>query len=941
MGKAASDVHLAHRIHLVMTDLLLHLVRRTVAMRIRRRGLSRLATLVLVISGLASAAFATDLPGVLPAALDQPRINAVLRRTPTGNPLTADIGGEQVYNIAAFFDTGASGVLVSHQTYEALGVQKLRHPEPNGPLVEFEDVGVAGSDIFNVSEPLYVSLSPFFEPFESPPLTNYTQTFGPLRAQISPPNPNPLLEGLDVFGMPTMAGKVVVMDPKPADPFNPNLGTMHTFVYDPGTPFNPAAADTNPGIPQVDRHVDLSYGTFERFTQITPPGAPGPTLRHNPFIGPNPVLQLEPNPPPDTTPGVSITFGGQASTGSWLLDTGAAASIISLEQAANLNVRYRPGTEGTSSPRLETFNPLNPAAPGVLIDDQFTLAIGGVGGVTSKAGFFLDSLLVRTLEGNAANDNDPNHLRYLGAPVLVSDIALEDPDTQQSLTLDGIFGMNMLVGTAWFDPVTFQFLGLADGHFNWVTFDEPNGTLGLDLKDVISLPPNEWIRASSGNWGDANNWSHGLAPDSNTVSVLLGPAIVANANVDLQSTNRTVRTLRFNHQSRSYNVTSNGGTLVFESSAGPAAIQFDAANNVSHEIAAPVRFKSDTEFYGLFEDLRLTLSGGQTWDPGRTLTVRSGTLRYNLDNADLVIVDSGNSLVINDGGAVQLAGEKSPLSGTGSVLDVISHVNVINNSGRGLTVVSGNHEMGALSGTGNSAVAGGSSLTAGAIRQSALTLSEAGSRVIIRNNGTGAGVSVLNSLAIAGATDGWTARFDPNNNDAIFKSTAAAKTTDFNRLYNQLRQGFNAGNWMGNGIGSTSAATNAARDTTLALVDNAVLGNTSFSGQPVTADSILLKYTYYGDIDLNGVVDADDLTVFANNFGRVSGATQIDGDIDFNGSVNADDLTVFANNFGKGAGAPLAVANVQAVPEPGTLILAALAGALFVIRSCARQRFHR
>ena len=80
------------------------------------------------------------------------------------------------------------------------------------------------------------------------------------------------------------------------------------------------------------------------------------------------------------------------------------------------------------------------------------------------------------------------------------------------------------------------------------------------------------------------------------------------------------------------------------------------------------------------------------------------------------------------------------------------------------------------------------------------------------------------------------------------------------------------------------------------------MGLTQFSGEPVDANSLLLKYTYYGDIDQNGAVDADDLTVFANNFGRTSGATQVDGDIDFNGTVDADDLTVFANNFNKGVG---------------------------------------
>ena len=100
-----------------------------------------------------------------------------------------------------------------------------------------------------------------------------------------------------------------------------------------------------------------------------------------------------------------------------------------------------------------------------------------------------------------------------------------------------------------------------------------------------------------------------------------------------------------------------------------------------------------------------------------------------------------------------------------------------------------------------------------------------------------------------------------------------------------------------------------------------------FSGQTVNADSILLKYTYYGDIDVNGQVDADDLTVFANNFGRPSGAGQVDGDIDFDNDVDADDLTVFANNFGKGIGSPLAAGAVAAVPEPASLVLAGLAAA--------------
>jgi len=193
-------------------------------------------------------------------------------------------------------------------------------------------------------------------------------------------------------------------------------------------------------------------------------------------------------------------------------------------------------------------------------------------------------------------------------------------------------------------------------------------------------------------------------------------------------------------------------------------------------------------------------------------------------------------------------------------------------------------------------------------------------------------------LTLAGAPDAWTVKLDLTNNDAIVRSSAANKAADFARLYNQIKQGFNAGDWAGNGITSTTAATNANADKGLSVVDNALLGYGDFSGQPVTADSILLKYTYYGDIDMNGQVDADDLTVFASNFGRTSGATQVDGDIDFNGAVNADDLTVFANNFNKGVGNPLAAASVQAVPEPHTIALMAIGLATVIIAVCGNQR---
>jgi hypothetical protein len=224
--------------------------------------------------------------------------------------------------------------------------------------------------------------------------------------------------------------------------------------------------------------------------------------------------------------------------------------------------------------------------------------------------------------------------------------------------------------------------------------------------------------------------------------------------------------------------------------------------------------------------------------------------------------------------------------------------------------------------------AGAGTLTVNNVRAQSLSIN--GGTVAVAPNGTPAGTSALSALSIAGAINRSTAKLDLADNDAVLHPAGANKQVEFMRLYNQVKQGFNMGNWQGLGITSTAAAANTAADTGLTVVDNALLGYNEFSGQPVNADSILLKYTYYGDIDQNGQVDADDLTVFANNFGRAAGATQVDGDIDFNGSVDADDLTVFANNFNKGVGNPLSAGNVQAVPEPATLVLAALGAAVLL-----------
>ena len=166
-------------------------------------------------------------------------------------------------------------------------------------------------------------------------------------------------------------------------------------------------------MPKVDRTVMLSYASFARFTRTEPAGAQAPALADNPFVGPSPVApslarraaaanrpagngtatRARPNAAAGgDIPPVVVTLNGKQSAGSWLLDTGAAASMISTAQAKQLGVTYAEGTEGTDAPKLD----------GAPHNEQFTFTVGGVGGQKKMAGFFLDTLTLPTREGDPA-----------------------------------------------------------------------------------------------------------------------------------------------------------------------------------------------------------------------------------------------------------------------------------------------------------------------------------------------------------------------------------------------------------------------------------------------------------------------------------------------------------------------------------------------------------
>src|SRR6478736_4351622 len=128
------------------------------------------------------------------AAMDQPQINLLLRTYPsdtviqgaTIDPFTGD--RVPTITIPAYLDTGASGILLSTSVADSQA-WNLPAQTYNGQTIVFNDIGVAGTAPFSVSQLLNGSMA-HYQPgindaqLEDPSI--YTQHIGPFRAEVGP-----------------------------------------------------------------------------------------------------------------------------------------------------------------------------------------------------------------------------------------------------------------------------------------------------------------------------------------------------------------------------------------------------------------------------------------------------------------------------------------------------------------------------------------------------------------------------------------------------------------------------------------------------------------------------------------------------------------------------------------------------------------------------------
>ena len=229
-------------------------------------------------------------------ALDQPQV--VFGLEDPANP--GVLVGPWIFN-EALLDTGANGVLLGNLAYYntefMLDPNLYAVAQNNGLDVQYEEIGVAGTQLLDVLAPHHLNFAG----------TDYTDV--KLVENISALGDDTIdLGGFPaIVGMPAMIDRVTHLDLTTMLDGNV-LSITETFL------------DQAPTPPPNSVHVDLTMLPVEFAGQLDPTD-PLPT-----FI-PLPLIE-----------GVTTTHNGLSTTGTALLDTGAQLSIISTQTALAMNI---------------------------------------------------------------------------------------------------------------------------------------------------------------------------------------------------------------------------------------------------------------------------------------------------------------------------------------------------------------------------------------------------------------------------------------------------------------------------------------------------------------------------------------------------------------------------------------------------------------------------
>ncbi|HZZ42852.1 MAG TPA: dockerin type I domain-containing protein [Tepidisphaeraceae bacterium] len=321
----------------------------------------------------------------------------------------------------------------------------------------------------------------------------------------------------------------------------------------------------------------------------------------------------------------------------------------------------------------------------------------------------------------------------------------------------------------------------------------------------------------------------------------------------------------------------------------------------------------------------LNISGGSLSIP--SLTLSTGTI-FTTDNA--ISLSSAITLGSTTTGTVSttINVDSGSLALTGPISNTL--VSTLNKTGPGILTLSGTQTHTAAAtytvsaGTLNLNISGGSNATVNANGGSTnFGSSQTLAAVNVANGATAALVAAgTHTLTTPALNLGTSGTLDLANNSLIIPYTGSSPLA---MIRGYLQAGYNNGAWNGTGIDSSTANARADHATGIAYVD--------------TGSQIQTTYTWMGDLNLDGKLNADDYALLDRQvakFGLGSAATWTTGDLNYDGVVTSADYMIIDTAFGQQSGSlspeflaereaefgPGYVAQlVAAVPEPGSILL--------------------
>jgi hypothetical protein len=252
-------------------------------------------------------------------------------------------------------------------------------------------------------------------------------------------------------------------------------------------------------------------------------------------------------------------------------------------------------------------------------------------------------------------------------------------------------------------------------------------------------------------------------------------------------------------------------------------------------------------------------------------------------------------------------------NGSLSVSGTLSAATITNNGTLTLSGT-GSATTGGLTGTGVTNLNSGV-LTVKNITQSTLNIS--GGTLAISGSGS-LGSGSISSVSISGAgvldvgSGGLVIEYGSGTSPVGDLSYAqTARNYPAGSLQRYAQTGFDNANWDGPGINSSYAKNDPTGLTAVGIVDENDLGvyptdytvadggTGTWMGQPINdTNNVLVRVTYYGDGNDDGVVNKLDVTALSQGISGLAGYVGwSDGDYNYDGQINKNDVSLLASSY--------------------------------------------